>query len=60
MVRVLHDAFKEALFDPKHVETLDRFDMPLRYMDSDAYAAFAQKLYAEESAVVRKLGLRMD
>ncbi|MFC7541176.1 tripartite tricarboxylate transporter substrate-binding protein [Siccirubricoccus deserti] len=60
MVRVLHDAFKEALFDPKHVETLDRFDMPLRYMGSEEYATFAQRLYAEESAIIRKLGLRMD
>jgi tripartite-type tricarboxylate transporter receptor subunit TctC len=60
VVRVLHDAFKEALFDPKHVETLDRFDMPLRYMGSEDYAAFAQRLYAEESAIIRKLGLRMD
>jgi tripartite-type tricarboxylate transporter receptor subunit TctC len=60
IVRALHDAFKAALFDPKHVETLDRFDMPLRYMSSEDYAVFAQKLYAEESAVIRKLGLRMD
>jgi tripartite-type tricarboxylate transporter receptor subunit TctC len=60
VVRVLHDAFKEALFDPKHVETLDRFDMPLRYMGSEEYAAFAQRLYAEESGIIRKLGLRMD
>ncbi len=60
IVRALHDAFKAALVDPKHVETLDRYDMPLRYMNSEDYAAFAQKLYAEESAVIRKLGLRMD
>ncbi|MBL6453808.1 tripartite tricarboxylate transporter substrate binding protein [Belnapia sp. T6] len=60
VVRVLHDAFKEALFEPKHVETLDRFDMPLRYMNSEDYAAFAMKTYAEESAIIRKLGLRMD
>ena len=58
--RVLHDAFKEALFDPKHVETLDRFDMPLRYLDSDAYAAFARRTFEEESAIIRKIGIRMD
>ena len=60
VVRVLHDAFKEALFDPKHVETLDRYDMPLRYMNSADYAAFAMKTYAEESAIIRKLGLTVD
>ncbi|MCK8784765.1 tripartite tricarboxylate transporter substrate binding protein [Roseomonas sp. NAR14] len=60
VVRVLHDACREALFDPAHVAVLDRFDMPLRYMDSEGYADFARRLYAEESAAVRRLGLRMD
>ncbi len=60
VVRVLHDAFKEALFDPQHVATLDRFDMPLRYMGPEDYAAFARRLQAEEGAVIRKLGLKMD
>ena len=48
------------MFDPQHVATLDRFDMPLRYMDSDAYAAFARKLFDEEGAIIRKIGLKMD
>jgi len=60
VVRVLHDAFREALFEPQHVATLDRFDMPVRYMGSEDYAAFARKLYAEESEVIRRIGLRMD
>jgi tripartite-type tricarboxylate transporter receptor subunit TctC len=60
VVRVLHDAFKEALFDPQHVATLERYDMPLRYMGPEEYASFARKLYAEESAIIRKLGLKMD
>ena len=57
VVRVLHDAFKGALFDPQHVATLDRYDMPLRYMGTEDYAAFARKVYAEEGAIIRKLGL---
>ncbi|MFZ4408274.1 MAG: tripartite tricarboxylate transporter substrate binding protein [Paracraurococcus sp.] len=60
VVRVLHDAFKAALFEPQHVATLERYDMPLRYMGTEEYAAFARKVYAEESAIIRKLGLTMD
>ncbi|MFC7475846.1 tripartite tricarboxylate transporter substrate binding protein [Dankookia sp. GCM10030260] len=60
VVRVLHDAFKAALFEPQHVSTLERYDMPVRYMGTEEYAAFARKVYAEESAVIRKLGLKMD
>ncbi|MCB4825300.1 tripartite tricarboxylate transporter substrate binding protein [Roseicella aerolata] len=60
VVRVLHDAFKEALFDPQHVATLERYDMPLRYMGPEDYAKFARNLYEEESAIIRKLGLKMD
>ena len=59
-VRVLHDAFRDALHDPAHVAVLDRFDMPVMYMDSENYGAFARRLYEEESAVVRRLGLQMD
>jgi tripartite-type tricarboxylate transporter receptor subunit TctC len=60
VTRVLHDALKEALHDPAHLAVLARYDMPLVYMDSDAYRSFAERLYADEAAVIRKLGLRMD
>ena len=60
MVRVLHDAFKAALFEPQHVATLERFDMPVRYMGTEDYAAFARKISGEEGAIIRKLGLRID
>ncbi len=60
VVRVLHDAFKEALHDPAHVAVLQRYDMPVVYMDSAAYAAFARDLFEQEAAVIRKLGLKMD
>ena len=59
-VRVLHDAFRTALFDPTSVATLERFDMPLLYLDPEEYSAFARRLIEEESAAVRALGLRID
>jgi tripartite-type tricarboxylate transporter receptor subunit TctC len=60
VVRVLHDAFKEALFDPAHLQVLDRLDMKPRYMNSEDYAAFVERLYREEGEMVRRLGLRMS
>ena len=60
VVRVLHDAFKAALLDPAHVAILDRYDMPVMYMDTAAYNAFAMRTIAEEGAVIRRLGLSSD
>ncbi len=60
VVRALHDAFKAALFDPAHVAVLERYDMPVIYMDSAQYTAFARDLFEQEAAIIRKLGLRMD
>lgn len=60
VVKVLHDAFKEALHDPAHLKVLERYDMPVVYMDSAQYAAFARDLFEQEAAIIRKLGLRMD
>jgi len=60
VVRVLHDAFKAALHDPAHLTVLDRYDMPLLYLDSEAYAAAAHRTVEAEGAMVRRLGLRVD
>jgi tripartite-type tricarboxylate transporter receptor subunit TctC len=60
VVKVLHDVFKEALHDPLHLAVLTRFDMPVRYMNSAAYAAFIVQHYEEEKRVVRELGLKME
>ncbi|MGG5822990.1 tripartite tricarboxylate transporter substrate binding protein [Falsiroseomonas sp. HW251] len=59
VVRVLHDAFKEALYDPAHVAVLDRYDMAPMYLGPEDYAAFARRTYAEEGEMIRKMGLRL-
>lgn len=58
-VRVLHDAFREALFDPAHVAILDRFDMAPWHMAPEEYATFARRTFAEEGEMIRRLGLRL-
>jgi tripartite-type tricarboxylate transporter receptor subunit TctC len=58
VVRVLHDAFRDALQDPQHLAILERFNMPLLYADGAAYAAYVRQFYEEDSAMVRQMGLR--
>ncbi len=58
-VRILHDAFREALFDPAHVAILERFDMAPFYLGPEEYAAFARRTYREEGEMIRRLGLRL-
>jgi tripartite-type tricarboxylate transporter receptor subunit TctC len=59
IVRVLHDAFREALFDPAHIAVLDRYDMAPWYLNPADYAAFARKTFEEEGAMIRRMGLRL-
>ncbi|HYF06348.1 MAG TPA: tripartite tricarboxylate transporter substrate binding protein, partial [Acetobacteraceae bacterium] len=55
--RTLHDAFKEALFDPAHQAVLDRFYQPTLYLDGPAYEAAVRRYMAEETELLRALGL---
>lgn len=58
-VKVLHDAFREALFDPAHVAILDRFDMAPFHLGPEDYASFMRRQYEEEGTMIRRLGLRL-
>jgi tripartite-type tricarboxylate transporter receptor subunit TctC len=60
IVKVLHDGFKQALYDPVHTTALERFDMPLIYKSSDDYRASVAKIMEEEGAIIRRLNLRIN
>jgi len=60
VVRILHDAFKQALYDPQHLAVLERFDMPVMYMNSEDYRASVQRIIEEEGAIIRRLNLRLN
>lgn len=57
VVRVLHDAFRKTLEDPKVQEVLDRFFMPTVYMSSADYTAYAERTFLAEKATIERLGL---
>ena len=57
VVKILHDAFKKALYDPEHIKVMDRYDQPLVYMNTEDYAKWAEKTFREERALIERLGL---
>lgn len=60
VVRVLHDAFKAALMSPENTAIREKWDMPLNYMDTEAYRDFTVRRAAYEKAMVARLNLSID
>jgi len=58
LVRVLHDAFRKAMDDPKLLEMMDRFGQEPYYMGTEEYTAWARKTAEVEKAAVFRLGLQ--
>ncbi|MDN8618304.1 Bug family tripartite tricarboxylate transporter substrate binding protein [Variovorax ginsengisoli] len=57
IVRRLHDAFKSALFDPRHIAELAKYDQEVVYLDSADYGLSMREAYAAEKRTVERLGL---
>lgn len=57
VVKILHDAIKKALTDPKAIEMRDRYDFQDRYMDTATYAAFVKDLAEKERGYLTSIGL---
>jgi tripartite-type tricarboxylate transporter receptor subunit TctC len=53
----LHDAFKKAVEDKGVVETLAKYDMVPRYMDTAEYRKFVDEIISSEKAALEKIGL---
>lgn len=60
VVRVLHDAFKAALMSPENTAIRERWDMPLNYLDTEAYRDFTVRRAAYEKEMVARLNLSID
>jgi hypothetical protein len=60
VVRVLHDAFKAALFSPANAAVRSQFDMPEQYLDTEQYTDFIAKRAEHERAMVQRLGIKLD
>ncbi|MEJ8850595.1 tripartite tricarboxylate transporter substrate binding protein [Variovorax rhizosphaerae] len=56
VVKVLHDAFKKAMYDPRFIEDLARYDQELAYLGPADYAKACRAEYAKERAAAERLG----
>ena len=57
VVKTLHDAFKKAMDDPKHLEVLAQLNQDLWYRSGDDYAKWARETYAKDKVLIERLGL---
>lgn len=60
VVRILHDALRDALKSPENTRVRENFDMPLVYLDTEGFSDFVRRRAEWEQAMVRRLGLRME
>jgi tripartite-type tricarboxylate transporter receptor subunit TctC len=57
IVKTLHDAFRKAMDDPKHLEMLEQLNQEVWYRSGDEYAAWARETFARDKALIERLGL---
>lgn len=57
VVKTLHDAFKKAMDDPKHVELLEQLNQDAWYRNGDDYAKWARATFVKDKALIERLGL---
>ncbi|MFO1159747.1 MAG: tripartite tricarboxylate transporter substrate binding protein [Reyranellaceae bacterium] len=57
VVKKLHDAMKEALFDPATQAVMERYSMPTLYLDTAAYDAASREQDKIERENLRRVGM---
>ena len=57
VVKALHDAFRKAMDDPRHLELLQQLNQTLWYRSGDAYRQWAIETHAKERTLIERLGL---
>jgi tripartite-type tricarboxylate transporter receptor subunit TctC len=57
VVKKLHDAYKQALEEPAVIETMGKYDMVPRYLDTEGYRKAVEEVIASEQAALEKIGL---
>ncbi len=57
VVKTLHDVFKKALDDPKHLEVLAQLNQEVWYRNGDDYLKWARENFVKDKALIERLGL---
>jgi tripartite-type tricarboxylate transporter receptor subunit TctC len=53
----LHDAFKKAFDDPKHLQLLAQLSQDMGYLNSEDYTKWVRDNFAREKVLIDRLGL---
>ena len=57
IVKVLHDAFRKAMDDPKHMEVLAQLNQAVWYRSGPDYSKWATETFARDKKLIERLGL---
>lgn len=57
VIKTLHDAFKKAMDDPRHIALLDQLNQDAWYRTGDEYRQWAIDTFAKDKALIERLGL---
>ncbi len=57
VVKTLHDAFKQAMDDPKHAEVMTQLNQSVWYRNGNDYRQWAVATFAKDKALIERLGL---
>ena len=57
VVKILHDAFRKALDDPKNLEVMAQLNQEVWYRSGDDYAKWARETFVKDKVLIEKLGL---
>lgn len=60
IIKKLHDAFKNAMFDPQHLSEMARYDQEPAYLGTADYARKVREVSARERLLLARLGLGID
>jgi tripartite-type tricarboxylate transporter receptor subunit TctC len=57
ITKALHDAFKKAMEDPKHLEVLAQLNQDPWYRSGEQYEQWARQTYERDRGLIERLGL---
>lgn len=57
IIKTLHDAFKKAMDDPRHIEVLEQLNQDMWYRSGEDYAKWARETFAKDKLLIERLGL---
>jgi tripartite-type tricarboxylate transporter receptor subunit TctC len=58
IVKILHDAFHKAMDDPLYIGAMDKYQMPIMYMNTEEVTKYWAEAYIEAGEHVRKYILK--